>query len=117
MRSLYIDGAWRDSASDEAIDVVNPATEQVIDTVPAGAAVAVGRHGRPQHEGAHAVGRVEVHACPFHHSFVDQDRRAGDARCEPAMRSWNTAAEAWNVAAAIDNVTAMPQAFTQKSLH
>ncbi|GHC90078.1 aldehyde dehydrogenase [Nocardiopsis terrae] len=37
MRSLYIDGAWRDSASDEALDVVNPATEQVIDTVPAGA--------------------------------------------------------------------------------
>ncbi|NKZ01582.1 aldehyde dehydrogenase family protein [Nocardiopsis alborubida] len=38
MRSLYIDGAWRDSASREALDVVNPATEQVIDTVPAGAA-------------------------------------------------------------------------------
>ncbi|MCP3013806.1 aldehyde dehydrogenase family protein [Nocardiopsis dassonvillei] len=38
MRSLYIDGAWRDSASSEALDVVNPATEQVIDTVPAGAA-------------------------------------------------------------------------------
>ena len=41
MRSLYIDGAWRDSASDEALDVVNPATEQVIDTVPAGAATDV----------------------------------------------------------------------------
>ena len=38
MRSLYIDGAWRDSASSEALDVVDPATEQVIDTVPAGAA-------------------------------------------------------------------------------
>lgn len=37
MRSLYIDGAWCDSASDKALDVVNPATEQVIDTVPAGA--------------------------------------------------------------------------------
>ncbi|KOX17543.1 aldehyde dehydrogenase family protein [Nocardiopsis sp. NRRL B-16309] len=37
MRSLYIDGAWTDSASDEALDVVNPATEQVIDSVPAGA--------------------------------------------------------------------------------
>ncbi|MFW6641805.1 aldehyde dehydrogenase family protein [Nocardiopsis algeriensis] len=36
MRSLYIDGAWRDSASDEALDVIDPATEQVIDTVPAG---------------------------------------------------------------------------------
>ncbi|GAA0999988.1 aldehyde dehydrogenase family protein [Nocardiopsis tropica] len=42
MRSLYIDGAWRDSASDEALDVVNPATEQVIDTVPAGTAEDVG---------------------------------------------------------------------------
>ncbi|QRN80384.1 MAG: aldehyde dehydrogenase family protein [Nocardiopsis sp. BM-2018] len=41
MRSLYIDGAWCDSASDEALDVVNPATEQVIDTVPAGAAADV----------------------------------------------------------------------------
>ncbi|MEV2276756.1 aldehyde dehydrogenase family protein [Nocardiopsis sp. NPDC049922] len=38
MRSLYIDGAWRASASDEGLDVLNPATEQVIDTVPAGAA-------------------------------------------------------------------------------
>ncbi|MBR8740221.1 aldehyde dehydrogenase family protein [Nocardiopsis sp. MG754419] len=36
MRSLYIDGAWHDSTSDEALDVVNPATEQVIDAVPAG---------------------------------------------------------------------------------
>lgn len=36
MRSLYIDGAWRESTSDEAVDVINPATEQVIDTVPAG---------------------------------------------------------------------------------
>ncbi|WP_028648725.1 aldehyde dehydrogenase family protein [Nocardiopsis sp. CNT312] len=37
MRSLYIDGAWCPSASDEGLDVVDPATEQVIDTVPAGA--------------------------------------------------------------------------------
>ncbi len=36
MRSLYIDGAWRASASDEALDVIDPATEQVIDSVPAG---------------------------------------------------------------------------------
>ncbi|GAB3708829.1 aldehyde dehydrogenase family protein [Nocardiopsis nanhaiensis] len=41
MRSLYIDGAWRDSASEEALDVVNPATEQVIDTVPAGSTLDV----------------------------------------------------------------------------
>lgn len=38
MRSLYIDGAWCDSASAQALDVVNPATEQVIDAVPAGSA-------------------------------------------------------------------------------
>lgn len=36
MRSLYIDGAWTPSASDASIDVVNPATEEVIDAVPAG---------------------------------------------------------------------------------
>jgi aldehyde dehydrogenase (NAD+) len=36
MRSNYIDGAWVASASDASIEVVNPATEQVIDTVPAG---------------------------------------------------------------------------------
>lgn len=38
MRSLYIDGAWTGSASDEALEVLDPATEQVIDIVPAGAA-------------------------------------------------------------------------------
>src|ERR1022692_3832774 len=36
MRSNYIGGAWTTSASDSAIDVVNPATEEVIDSVPAG---------------------------------------------------------------------------------
>ncbi|MFI6323230.1 aldehyde dehydrogenase family protein [Nonomuraea sp. NPDC050556] len=37
MRQLYIGGAWVSSASGEAIEVVNPATEEVIDRVPAGA--------------------------------------------------------------------------------
>jgi aldehyde dehydrogenase (NAD+) len=36
MRSNYIGGNWTSSASDLAIDVLNPATEQVIDQVPAG---------------------------------------------------------------------------------
>jgi aldehyde dehydrogenase (NAD+) len=36
MRSNYIGGKWVPSASDAGIDVINPATEQVIDTVPAG---------------------------------------------------------------------------------
>ncbi len=37
MRQLYIGGAWTASASGEAIEVVNPATEEIIDRVPAGA--------------------------------------------------------------------------------
>lgn len=36
MRSNYIGGAWTPSASDGSIDVVNPATEAVIDQIPAG---------------------------------------------------------------------------------
>jgi aldehyde dehydrogenase (NAD+) len=36
MRSNYIGGSWRPSAGELAIDVLNPATEQLIDQVPAG---------------------------------------------------------------------------------
>jgi aldehyde dehydrogenase (NAD+) len=36
MRSNYIGGNWTPSASDASIDVINPATEAVIDRVPAG---------------------------------------------------------------------------------
>jgi aldehyde dehydrogenase (NAD+) len=36
MRRNYINGTWTPSAGDEGIDVVNPATEKVIDVVPAG---------------------------------------------------------------------------------
>jgi aldehyde dehydrogenase (NAD+) len=36
MRHLYLNGAWQSSASGESIDVVNPATEEIIDRVPAG---------------------------------------------------------------------------------
>jgi aldehyde dehydrogenase (NAD+) len=36
MRKNYIGGGWTPSASDRSIDVVNPATEAVIDQVPAG---------------------------------------------------------------------------------
>ncbi len=35
---MYIDGAWRPAAGPDVIDVVNPADEQVIATVPAGTA-------------------------------------------------------------------------------
>ncbi|MEV0198049.1 aldehyde dehydrogenase family protein [Nonomuraea sp. NPDC050691] len=37
MRKLYIGGDWTASVSGEAIEVVNPATEEIIDRVPAGA--------------------------------------------------------------------------------
>jgi aldehyde dehydrogenase (NAD+) len=53
MRHLYLNGAWRSSASGESIDVINPATEEVIDRVPAGspadveAAVAAARAAFP----------------------------------------------------------------------
>lgn len=36
MRQLYIGGSWTASASDEPVEVVNPATEEIIDRVPAG---------------------------------------------------------------------------------
>jgi aldehyde dehydrogenase (NAD+) len=36
MRSNYIDGQWVPSFSDAGIDVINPATEAIIDRVPAG---------------------------------------------------------------------------------
>jgi aldehyde dehydrogenase (NAD+) len=36
MRKNYIGGSWTPSASDASVDVVNPATEVVIDRVPAG---------------------------------------------------------------------------------
>src|SRR5580692_434297 len=41
MRSNYIGGTWVPSVNDAGIDVVNPATEAVIDRVPAGAAADV----------------------------------------------------------------------------
>lgn len=36
MRRNYVAGAWTAPASGEAVDVINPATEEVIDQVPAG---------------------------------------------------------------------------------
>lgn len=36
MRSLYLNGTWADSTAAEGIDVINPATEETIDSVPAG---------------------------------------------------------------------------------
>ena len=33
-QKCYIDGEWRDAASGQAIDVVNPATQKKLGTVP-----------------------------------------------------------------------------------
>jgi aldehyde dehydrogenase (NAD+) len=41
MRRNYVAGTWVPSASDKAVDVINPATEEVIDQVPAGHAADV----------------------------------------------------------------------------
>ena len=40
---LYIDGAWVDPAGDETIEVVNPATEEVLGRIPAGTPADVDR--------------------------------------------------------------------------
>src|SRR6478752_5488010 len=34
-KQLFIDGEWRDSASGQTLEVINPATEEVVATVPA----------------------------------------------------------------------------------
>ncbi|MDN3357488.1 aldehyde dehydrogenase family protein [Actinomadura sp. DC4] len=40
---IYAGGAWADSSAPETIDVINPATEEIIDRVPAGTAADVDR--------------------------------------------------------------------------
>jgi aldehyde dehydrogenase (NAD+) len=40
---IYVGGAWADSSAPQTIDVVNPATEEIIDRVPAGTAADVDR--------------------------------------------------------------------------
>jgi aldehyde dehydrogenase (NAD+) len=40
---IYVGGAWADSSAPETIDVINPATEEIIDRVPAGTAADVDR--------------------------------------------------------------------------
>jgi aldehyde dehydrogenase (NAD+) len=63
---IYVGGAWADSASPETIDVINPATEEVVDRVPAGAdadvdrAVAAARRAQP---GWEATPPAERAAC------------------------------------------------------
>ena len=40
---IYVGGAWADSSAQDTIDVINPATEETIDRVPAGTAADVDR--------------------------------------------------------------------------
>ncbi|MEU6742024.1 aldehyde dehydrogenase family protein [Streptosporangium sandarakinum] len=66
MRHLYLNGAWQPSASGEGIDVVNPATEETVDRVPAGAAadveaaVAAARAALPAWSGTAPADRGKV---------------------------------------------------------
>ncbi|MEU0570383.1 aldehyde dehydrogenase family protein [Nonomuraea sp. NPDC005983] len=66
MRQLYIGGSWAASVSGEAIEVVNPATEEIIDRVPAGvpddveAAVAAARRSFPDWSGAAPEERAKL---------------------------------------------------------
>ncbi|GAA4227723.1 aldehyde dehydrogenase (NAD+) [Streptosporangium album] len=66
MRHLYLNGAWRASASGESIDVVNPATEEAIDRVPAGspsdveAAVSAARAALPSWSGTPSAERGKI---------------------------------------------------------
>jgi aldehyde dehydrogenase (NAD+) len=66
MRDNYVGGAWVASASEAGIDVVNPATEEVIDRVPAGdpadvdAAVAAARKAFPGWAATSAAERAEL---------------------------------------------------------
>ncbi|GAA3085404.1 aldehyde dehydrogenase family protein [Streptosporangium carneum] len=63
MRHLYLNGAWQPSTSSGSVDVVNPATEETIDRVPAGSpadvevAVAAARAALPSWSGTAAAER------------------------------------------------------------
>ncbi|TYB57874.1 aldehyde dehydrogenase family protein [Nonomuraea sp. PA05] len=70
MRQLFIGGSWTASASAEPIEVVNPATEEIIDRVPAGspddveAAAAAARKAFPEwsRTAASERGKLLAHA-------------------------------------------------------
>ncbi|MER5319985.1 aldehyde dehydrogenase family protein [Streptosporangium roseum] len=66
MRHLYLNGAWRASTSGESVDVVNPATEETVDRVPAGSpadveiAVAAARAALPSWSSTAAAERGKI---------------------------------------------------------
>src|SRR4051794_17716826 len=80
MRHLYVNGSWVRSASGQPIDVINPATEEVIDQVPAGdpgdveAAVAAARAAFPAWAAAAPAerGRLLAAAADLLKSRADQ---------------------------------------------
>ncbi|GII03780.1 aldehyde dehydrogenase family protein [Planobispora takensis] len=83
MRHLYLNGAWQASASGESIDVVNPATEELIDRVPAGspadveAAVAAARAALPMWSATAPAerGKLLAAAADLLHERADQIAR------------------------------------------
>ncbi|MBB2910920.1 aldehyde dehydrogenase (NAD+) [Streptosporangium becharense] len=83
MRHLYLNGAWQPSASREGIDVVNPATEETIDRVPAGSpadvevAVAAARAAFPAWSATSAAERGKILAAA---AGLIRDRSAELAR-------------------------------------
>jgi acyl-CoA reductase-like NAD-dependent aldehyde dehydrogenase len=66
MKKMWIDGAWADSASGQKIEVINPATEEVLDAVAAGAqedverAVAAAKTAFPLWRRLTAVERAQI---------------------------------------------------------
>ncbi|GLW24052.1 aldehyde dehydrogenase [Microbispora amethystogenes] len=66
MRQIYVDGGWTPSSSREAVEVVNPATEEIVDRVPAGSAadvetaVAAARAAFPSWAAAEPAERAEL---------------------------------------------------------
>ncbi len=72
---MYIDGAWRPAAGQDVIEVVNPADEQVIGTVPAGTAEDVDTAVRAARAALAGLGRD-----PARRARGAPDRPAGRAR-------------------------------------
>jgi aldehyde dehydrogenase (NAD+) len=98
MRSNYIDGAWTPSASDLVIDVINPATEEVIDRVPAGDRVDVD----------HAVDAARA-------AFAGWSARSAEERASYLEATWALLTErADSVAAAISADMGSPISFARR---
>ncbi len=89
--AMLIGGEWRQAASNEEIEVVNPATEDVVSSVPSGD---VGRRrprGRDGEAGVPGVGRDrhrEARPHPGRRRGADRGAREGHSRrCSPPSRA------------------------------